>query len=472
MIINGQRFKVLLSGNKSFITEVRKLFFDPKGVHIQFVSSPRFIQSRALFNRPDIIIIDASHENRQLKVSVEKFRETDREMPILAVSSISDARLAVELLKVGVNDYFVFPNETKRIEVFLEEVLSKWKLLKQKNELDSIHGKMYDFSQIIGESEPIRELLKIAKKLIESNTRTILIMGETGTGKELLARAIHYNSPQSMYPFVDIGCSTISENLLESELFGHERGSFTDAHDRKIGLFELAGEGTIFLDEIGDITPSVQSKLLKVIESRVLRRVGGTKDITVKARIIAATSIDLESKVRSGEFRRDLYHRLKILPLVLPPLRERKEDIKLLVIYFISQYNQLYNRNIKGISRPVLNVLLQNNWEGNVRELKHYIERAVLVAENDTIGINDLELDKSYLGNIQKFIKAEGQNIHIANKDTKNITLVFPIHEASIENVQKELAKEVLKEVGGNKSRAALILRISRPRLARLIKEK
>jgi two-component system, NtrC family, response regulator AtoC len=259
---------------------------------------------------------------------------------------------------------------------------------------------------------------------------------------------------------------------LESELFGHERGSFTDAHDRKIGLFELAGDGTIFLDEIGDISPSVQSKLLKVIESRVLRRVGGTKDISVKARIIAATSISLESKVISGEFRRDLYHRLKILPLILPPLRERKEDIRLLADYFIKQYNELYNRNIKDISRSALQILIQNDWEGNIRELKHSIERAVLVAENDVIGVDDLGLEMKNIVSGNRHLKSGVINIDDEKYKIKTISVILPLNEASILNFEKELLKEVLKEVGGNKTKAASILKISRPRLARLLKGK
>jgi two-component system response regulator AtoC len=468
--MNHNRFKVLLSGSKSFVTEVRKLFYDPSGVHIQFVSSPRFIQSRTLFSRPDIVLIDASNDNKHLKLSLEKFRETEHDIPILAISFVSDVRLAVDLLKIGVIDYFVYPDEIKRMKVFLENILRNWKLLKQKAELDNIQSKLFDFSQIIGESDPIRDLLKRARTIIESNTKTILIVGETGTGKELLARAIHYNSPQSNCPFVDIGCSTISEHLLESELFGHERGSFTDAHDRKIGLFELAGDGTI--DEIGDISPSVQSKLLKVLESRILRRVGGTKDITVKARIIAATSINLESKVISGEFRRDLYHRLKILPLILPPLRERKEDIQLLADYFIKQYNELYNRNIKSISRSALQTLMQNDWEGNIRELKHSIERAVLVAENDVISVDDLGFEKKDLVPSKRYFKQEAGSKSIDKYQGKSITLILPVNEASILNFQKELVKEVLKEVSGNKTKAASILKISRPRLARLLKEK
>jgi two-component system, NtrC family, response regulator AtoC len=468
--MNEHRFKVLLSGSKSFINEVRKLFYDPSGVHIQFVSSPRFIQSRALFTRPDIVFIDASHDSKQLMIMVENFRDTEPEIPILAVSFASDVRLAIELLKIGVNDYFVFPHEIKRLKTILDEILQKWKTYKQKSELDTIQGKFYDFSQIIGESQPIRELLKRARKIIDSNTKTILIVGETGTGKELLARAIHYNSPQSNCPFVDIGCSTISEHLLESELFGHEKGSFTDAHDRKIGLFELAGDGTIFLDEIGDITPSVQSKLLKAIESRVIRRVGGTKDVAVKARIIAATSMNLELKVLSGEFRRDLYHRLKIIPLILPPLRERKEDIRILTDYFIKQYNELYNKKIKGVSRPALQALMQDSWEGNIRELKHSIERAVLIAEDEIIGVHELELERKYLDQDQLSTKVDLNNNSYGQNNKRIISLVLSLNEASIKNVQKELIKQVLNEVDGNKSQAASILKISRPRLSRLLK--
>lgn len=466
-----QRFKVLISGKKDFVADVRKYFIEPEFLHLQFVSSPQFIQGRTLFTKPDVIIVEMSTDTRQFRQAIHNLITADTEALIIVLSHIVDVRTVIEILKMGTNEYFIYPNESEKISICLTQIYNNWKNKIRKAAFNSFQERMYDFSQIVGNSEPILELLRRAKKLIESNARTVLIVGETGTGKELLARAVHYNSVNSNNPFVDIGCSTIPENLLESELFGHERGAFTDARDKKYGLFELANEGTIFLDEIGDISPSIQSKLLKVIEGRVMRRIGGTRDIPVKARIIAATSVNLESKVASGEFRRDLYHRLKILPLELPALRERREDIPFLVEAFIRQYNELYNKNIKGISENALGVLLGQEWQGNVRELKHAIERAVLLCEGDTLDINDFEYHfktSTYRQAIPKTSELEKENYP---DKFESITLNFTLDAISIDNIQKKVIATVLEAVGGNKSKAATLLKISRPRLDRLIKK-
>jgi transcriptional regulator with PAS, ATPase and Fis domain len=312
------------------------------------------------------------------------------------------------------------------------------------------------------------ETLRRAKKVIENSAVTVLITGETGTGKELLARAIHYNSSNRTSPFVDIGCSSLPENLLESELFGYEKGAFTDARDRKIGLFELAGDGSIFLDEIGDISPAIQSKLLKVIEGRTMRRLGGLRDIHVKARIIAATGVDFEAKMKSGEFRKDLYHRLKILPLEIPPLRERIEDIPLLVTTFIKSFDSMYNKKVKGITPQALQLLLDHKWEGNVRELKHTIERAVLLQDGELLTENDFEFVEKPDSPVRKERVGETEKLTTVSEN-QTLMLVVPFEKASLKEVQRMLALKVLEYVDGNKRKAAHVLHISRPRLDRLL---
>jgi DNA-binding NtrC family response regulator len=298
---------------------------------------------------------------------------------------------------------------------------------------------------------------------------TVLITGETGTGKELFARAIHYNGKNKNSPFVDIACSALPETLLESELFGYEKGAFTDAKERKIGLFELAGDGSIFLDEIGDISLATQSKLLKVIEDRSMRRVGGVRDVPVRARVIAATSADLEAKMRSGEFRKDLFHRLKILPLELPPLRERKEDIPLLVNSFLGSFNKEYNRKIRGLTPHALQILMEHEWEGNVRELKHSIERAFLLEESDWITEHDFDFASAKARPVKRKViinKPES----LPPKEVDSLMLLIPLDHATLPEVQRMFAQKVLDHVGGHKVKAAKILGVSRPRLNRILK--
>ena len=328
---------------------------------------------------------------------------------------------------------------------------------------------MYDFRNIVGASPALKVTIERANKIIKNPSMTVLITGETGTGKELFARAIHYNSSNRNSPFVDIACSALPETLLESELFGYEKGAFTDAKERKIGLFELAGEGTIFLDEIGDISLAMQSKLLKVIEDRTMRRVGGIRDIPGRARVVAATSADLESKMRSGEFRRDLYHRLKILPLELPPLRERKEDIPLLAQHFLDVFAGVYQKRLKGVTPSALQVLMNQDWEGNVRELKHCLERAVLLEEGEWITERGFEFGERKQKEARRTMIPNSAS-SLPPRELSTFMFLVPVTQASVAEVQRMLAVKVLEYAGGNKARAAKILKVSRPRLDRILR--
>jgi DNA-binding NtrC family response regulator len=372
-------------------------------------------------------------------------------------------------MKLGASGYYAFPNDYRKLSDRIQQLLDEWRLRRTQREFATLQRRTYDFDQIVGRSDALHATLHKARKVIENASLIVLITGETGTGKELLARAIHYNGKNSGSPFVDIACSAIPESLLESELFGFEKGAFTDARERKVGLFELAGEGSIFLDEIGDISPAIQSKLLKVIEGRTMRRLGGTVDIPVKARIIAATSVDLDARMKAGNFRRDLYHRLKILPLEIPPLRERTEDIPALAESFIGVFNKVYDKHISGISREAMELLLQHKWEGNIRELKHCIERAMLLEEKQEISAEHL----AFLDGHEPVNGREAGNPADRDggrKEPSVIDLQIPLEQASLADVQRSVALKVLAHVGGNKSKAAFILRISRPRLDRILK--
>ena len=463
------KFGILLCGKKELMERVRKLIVASDEIHLQFASTPKFLTGRVMFRVPHIVLLDASFDRELLVEVLGTFRPQFPHVPVFAIATSADHRDVVELMKCGTTDYYRFPEDCKRLADDVRERLDGWRIERSQKRFLQLQQRAYNFNQIIGNSPSLIEVLARAKKVIENPTLTVLITGETGTGKELLARAIHYNGSSSSSPFVDIACSALPETLLESELFGFEKGAFTDAREKKVGLFELAGDGSIFLDEIGDITLAMQSKLLKVIESRTMRRLGGLQDIAVRARIIAATSVDFESKVKAGGFRKDLYHRLNIMPLQIPALRERKEDIPMLVKTFIDLFNKLYSKKIKSVTPEVMQLLMEHEWEGNIRELKHSIERAVLLEEQDCLDGRDFE----FVTNSRHGGQGPAKGKHIdteAMAPEHDFSLVVPLNEASIEEVQRKFALKVLEFVRGNKRKAAYILRVSRPRLDRILK--
>jgi DNA-binding NtrC family response regulator len=405
-----------------------------------------------------------------LRNALKEFSSQCPDVPVLAIASDPDHGFAVELVKLGVSAYFIVPDELHKITEHIALLHNDWTAKRKKEKFVELQQEVYDFRHIIGNSPLLKETMEWAQKVIRNSNMTVLITGETGTGKELLARAIHYNGRNRNSPFMDIACTALPETLLESELFGYEKGAFTDAKERKIGLFELAGDGSIFLDEIGDISLATQSKLLKVIEDRSMRRLGGVRDIPVRARIIAATSADLEAKMKAGEFRRDLYHRLKILPLELPPLRDRKDDIPQLVREFLTLFSRTYGKNIKGINPQALQALMEHEWEGNVRELKHAIERAVLLEDGEWLTEQDFELGgKKARPSKRRLVTSKPESLPPKEVDT--IMLLVPLDQASLPEVQRLFARKVLEHVGGKKMKAAKILKISRPRLDRILKD-
>ncbi len=463
-------FVILLSGNKEIMDQVRRYINPPHDMHLKFAASPGFLAGRALFNLPDLVLLDVTSDTPALRSVIREFAAQYPAVPIVAMASTPDHSFAVELVKMGVSAYFIVPDERRKITEHVVLLYNDWAARRKREKFVEHEQEAYDFRHIIGNSPLLAVTLKRAQKIIKSSTTTVLITGETGTGKELFARAIHYNGKNKNSPFVDIACSALPESLLESELFGYEKGAFTDAKERKIGLFELAGDGSIFLDEIGDISLATQSKLLKVIEDRSMRRLGGVRDVPVRARIIAATSADLEAKMRSGEFRRDLFHRLKILPLELPPLRDRREDIPPLVDAFLESFNQIYDKKIKGLTPAALQLLMEHDWEGNVRELKHSIERAVLLEEGDWITEADVEFESEKKRPTKRRVITNRPDT-LPPKEVDTLMLLVPMDRASLAEVQKMLALKVLEHVKGNKVKAARILRVSRPRLNRILKD-
>lgn len=319
-------------------------------------------------------------------------------------------------------------------------------------------------SLIIGESPQIRKVIDTAKKIARTPAVTTLIVGESGTGKELVARLLHQCAGAEPRPFIEVDCGVLPENLLESELFGHERGAFTDARSRKPGLFELANGGTIFLDEIGNTSPSLQMKLLKVVENKVFRRIGGIEEIQVSMRIIAATNFSLQEAVRQGRFREDLFYRLNICHLELPPLRARGDDVLLLAEHFIRQFNEQYSLQIKGLTPAAKQAMLAYPWPGNVRQLRNAIERAMLVESHEYV--DAVDLGKEIAGSDDAGASlAEAQQPEILSVREVSLPFHLPAEGIALETLERQIIMAALQHAGGNVSKASRLLRIQRGKL-------
>jgi DNA-binding NtrC family response regulator len=368
---------------------------------------------------------------------------------VVIVGAAIEHPLVVSLVRAGAHDYFALPGDVDRLSVWLDDVARRQKATADAATLAEQERASYDFSRMIGESPELKAALQRAARIIPRGDATVLVTGETGTGKELLAQAIHYNSPRARRPIVEVNCTALPASLLEAELFGYEKGAFTGATAAKPGLFEAAHGGTLFLDEIGDLTLDLQAKLLRALETRQVRRLGSLRTQDVDVRIIAATHVDLTAAVRDGSFREDLYYRLNVVPIHLPPLRARGHDIVLLANAFLRHFSELYE-----IATPVVNdnlraALLAYDWPGNIRELKNAIERALLLSDGE-LAIDELVPKRTP-----------------ATSSTPS-PIPFP---ARMEDIEREAALAMVRHCEGNKTAAAAALGISRARLYRLIGE-
>lgn len=396
----------------------------------------------------DLILLDVMLGNEDGREICQKIKEDEllRFIPIIILTVRSSLQDKLNGLNLGADDYLTKPfiNEEllAKVKVMLRIKDLHDELRRERNKnilLTQALEKRYSFGNIIGKSAKMQEIYELISDISHTDS-TVLIQGESGTGKELIARAIHFNSPRKNKPFIVANCSAYSQNLLESELFGHEKGAFTGAIRRKIGRFELAHGGTIFLDEIGEVSPPTQLLLLRVLQDHRFERVGGEETLEVDVRIIAATNKNLMEEIKKGTFREDLYYRLNVIPIFVPPLRERRDDISLLASHFLEKFNQEKGKKISGISPEVMEILLSHQWPGNVRELENVIEHAVIIAKKDEITPKDLP---QYL--LQKPLKEE--------------TFV------TLQDYEKDLILKTLKELNWNKHKVAKKLKINRSTL-------
>jgi len=396
-------------------------------------------------NLPDLVILDIRLPDMDGLEVLCKIKEKDKNANIIIMTAYDDMKTTVEAIKQGAFEYLVKPLDYVELDLTIAKAFQIRSLEDKVSYLMEEKQKEYTIDNIIGRSPQMREVFKFIGSV--ANTKTnVLIQGESGTGKELVAKAIHYNSRFKDEPFIVINCSAITDTLLESELFGHVKGAFTDAVSETKGKFEIAGKGTLFLDEIGDISPNLQSKLLRVIETRDFMKVGGEKILKTEARIIAATNQDLKSLIDKGNLREDLYYRLKVVEIVLPPLRERKEDIPDLVAYLCEKINRELRKNVRKVPPEEMKILVNLSWRGNVRELENALTRAIILAKGDVVLEENLPIET---GEKRLFSKE-----------------LVPLRE-----VEKEYMQHVLKATKGNKTRTSQILQITRPTLDKKIKE-
>ena len=339
--------------------------------------------------KPDVILLDIMLPGMDGIETLKRIKQIDENLPVIMLSAQGSIEVAVEALRYGAYDYFTKPIDQQKLELAIKNSIKNYDLIRELQNLKENVKKEYSFDSIISSDGKMQDVFKLVTKVLD-NDITVLIYGESGTGKELIARAIHYNGQRKDKPFVVVNCASIPRELLESELFGHEKGSFTGAHQRKLGKFEIAKGGTIFLDEVGELEMLLQAKLLRVIQQKEFERVGGTELIKTDVRIISATNRDLKKAVENKEFREDLYYRLNSFPISIPPLRHRKSDILILAEHFIQKFSLKLQKSTKGFSKRALKLIYEYNWPGNVRELENTIERCLIISDRDIIDADEL----------------------------------------------------------------------------------
>lgn len=410
--------------------------------------------ARVQAERYDLVLMDIRMTGMDGMAALHAIKQLEPDLPIVMMTAFSSVSTAVEAMKAGAYDYLTKPLDTDELKMLVSKALRHHALEKENLFLKEQLGSRFDFANIIGRSRAVQQLLETVA-LVAPTDATVLIQGESGTGKELIANAIHQNSPRREHPLIKVNCAALPETLLESELFGHERGAFTGATTARKGRFQLAHRGTLFLDEIGEMPLTLQPKLLRVLQERTFEPVGGTKSIQVDTRIVTASNTDLPSAVQEGRFRQDLFYRINVVGITAPPLRKRPEDIALLADHFLKQYAKQNHRAVKGFSPKAIELLMRHPWPGNVRELENLVERSVIMARGPSITVKEFP---------EGFREAAGPS-------SRTPAVAAAAGDRSLKTLEKEMILRTLADTGGNRTRSARILGISRRTLQLKLKE-
>ncbi len=441
--------KILVVDDEQSLREVLSIMLKRAGYAVTSVSDGEEAIEQVQKEIFDLVITDLRMPKVDGMEVLRAVKSASPETVVLIITAFATADSAVEAMKQGAYDYLTKPFQVDEVQLIIRNALEKRRLTTENILLKREMASQSSFAQLVGQSEAMQKVFDVVKKVADSKSN-VLICGESGTGKELVARAIHYNSARSALPFVAVNCSAVPETLLESELFGHIKGSFTGAISNKAGLFEVANGGTIFLDEIGDTTPTIQVKLLRVIQEREFRRVGGTQDIKVDVRVVAATNKDLEKAVADGSFREDLYYRLDVIPIRLPPLRLRSGDIPLLVAHFLTRFSKESGKPVPTLSPEAMQVLLGHEWRGNVRELENLIERVVAFSTGGTVTEADMR------GWLHRTVSPQQQGGIPTDLPDDGLDL-----EGMINGIEKDLLLKALERTQWVKKKAARLLRLN-----------
>jgi len=444
--------RVLIIEDESLIRWSLRQKFEERGYRVTEAETGKAALEALDTGIYDLILLDYRLPDTTGLELLRKLREIDPDAVVIMMTAYSTIESAVEAIKLGAFDYLPKPFQMDHLLLTVDKALATTQLRREVRELRRHLQNEFGIDSIIGQHPSMLKLFDMIRQVARAGISTVFLRGETGTGKDLVARVIHHTSDRAAAPFVNITCTALSESLLESELFGHERGAFTDAKTQKKGLFELADGGTVFLDEVGDMPPALQAKLLRFLEERRFRRVGGTKEICVDVRVIAATNRDLEKSIEQGQFRRDLMYRLNVVTIYLPPLRARGDDVRLLAQHFVARFAKEFKKPVTRISDEAYQMLCNYSWPGNVRELRNVIERAVLLSKGDVITPDDIVLGRP--------------EPHSWEWDLENFTL--PPEGFDFDKLRKlegQLLRQALARTNNNQTQAAKLLNLSRDRL-------